>query len=530
MKLRGIILLTCLLWMSTELTGFDQVFAKSRSKPTQELRLERQLESLLKNYRNGKSSIRVVWAASARLNNDFTRMNTNSKIRLRQLQANLSLKAGYPILASIYASESILLSNEPFSNENAAMWDALAMISRARPIQYIVEELAGKLKDSATPPAFGNDWNYILGNYQLEQGKMHLAKRYFEKLTMQDRYFMPSQYQLALIEFSDGDLKGAEARLASILDPTSRAVNPLTGSDQVEMWNYANIALGRMYYENKQFMQSAQHYRKVTKTSPLYYDSLFEQSWSLFLGGRLKHALGTLYGVHAPYFSERFNPESKVLESLIYFWMCRYDRARNALADFAEEHSETVESLAKFLDRQRLSPETSYRLFENLISGVSSASLGIPRNVLLTAADRDPMLLVRDQYANLITEIDRLQTVGFFGIRRGLKPQEARLEKINQSLRNSIGEKFLVELRSLKEHYESLYSQAQFLYLELLMSEKEQLLGRELHASSKVKKLGAMTSLNNWSQKSQSWEDDKDEYWWDEIGFQIIDIEPMCNQ
>ncbi|MFY7929899.1 MAG: hypothetical protein ACOVS5_13595, partial [Oligoflexus sp.] len=53
------------------------------------------------------------------------------------------------------------------------------------------------------------------------------------------------------------------------------------------------------------------------------------------MAGSLKHALGTLYAVNSPYFKDRFNPETKVLESMIYYWMCRYEEARDALADFS---------------------------------------------------------------------------------------------------------------------------------------------------------------------------------------------------
>ena len=78
----------------------------------------------------------------------------------------------------------------------------------------------------------------------------------------------------------------------------------------------------------------------------------------------------------------------------------------------------------------------------------------------------------------------------------------------------------------MKSHFDELYSQSQFLYLELLMSKKEQLLGRELHASSKVTK--AKDKISNWAESAQSWKDKMDEYWWDEIGYQIIELEPQC--
>ncbi|MFW7381214.1 MAG: tetratricopeptide repeat protein [Oligoflexus sp.] len=515
------------------LLGIGETYAQSKSRrraPSQTSILEKQVENVIRNYRTGRSGVAATWASASNLEQRFHHMNKRSKLRLRQLQASLAARAEYPILSATYAADSILISGQFFHKANTHMWRLLAETSKVRPIQYILEDLATKLiGEKNLPPEFGNDWHYIIGNAYWEGGKNDLAARHYEQLTMQDRYYMPAQFHLGIIRFIQGKNDEAEARLKSVIDPSSREVTPLAGSNKVDMWNYTNMTLGRIYYEQRDFLKAAQHYRKVTKSSSLFYDALFEQSWALFLGGSPKHALGSLYGVHSPYFKGLFNPETKVLESMIYFWMCRYDEARNALADFAENHGEAVESLSKFLDRKRLGAETAYQLFENLISGVSSESLGLPRNVLLTAAERDSMLLVRDQFATVVSELDRLESIGFFGVTSGLDPQKALLETISSTLRKTIGDKFLRELRALKAHYDELYTQSQFLYLELLMSQKEHLLGRELHADTRVRAAASKESIKDWSFRSQSWEDDKEEYWWDEIGFQIIDVDPQCN-
>ena len=213
---------------------------------------------------------------------------------------------------------------------------------------------------------------------------------------------------------------------------------------------------------------------------------------------------------------------------MIYFWMCRYDDSRNALADFTEHHRDSVEGLSRFLERARLDSETTYNIFENLITGVSSKSLGVDLSVLQTAAEKDAMIEIRDQYASLIGEIDRLETNGIFGWKKGLGRDLKALRSYSEVFRRKIGETFLAELRFLQKQYEKFYDQAQFLYLELLMSEKEQLLGRELHASNKVRRTVKKDDLLGWSVNTQSWGDDKDEYWWDEIGYQILDLDPVC--
>lgn len=511
-------------------TASGDLAAQNRRQASPSVQLERQVESAISSYRTGRAAARATWLTTTRLNQHFAAMNRKTQVRLRQIQATLALREGYPLLATIYATESILISGQAFHQGNSTMWRLLNEISQQHPVQFILEDFAQNLlEEEQLPPSFGNDWHYIVGNTYWEAGKNELAAKHYEKLTMQDRYYMPAQYHLGVIRFIQGDHREAEARLNAILDPSSRAVTPVGTHDRKDMSNYTYMALGRIYYEQRQFIRSAQHYRRVARDSHLFYNALFEQSWALFMGGSAKHALGSLYGVHSPYFAERYNPESKVLESMIYFWMCRYDQSRNALADFAEQHGEAVDSLGRFLDRQRLTTETAYQLFENLVVGVSSESIAIPRKVLQMAASSDTMLLVRDQYATLIEEISRLRSRGFFGSTDHLEPQERRLQAINENMRNLIGEKFLAELRSLKKHYDDLYEQSQFLYLELLMSQKEHLLGRELHADSRVRSAAAKDGISGWSFDTQSWEDDKNEFWWDEISFQIIDVDSECH-
>ena len=101
-----------------------------------------------------------------------------------------------------------------------------------------------------------------------------------------------------------------------------------------------------------------------------------------------------------------------------------------------------------------------------------------------------------------------------------LKPDKAVLSDMSAELVNAwVG---------LKDHFDELYDQSQFLYLELLMSQKDQILGKELHADSKMSKVTDKEAFSGWSRKTQSWEDNKFEYWWDEIGFHVSTLGNVC--
>lgn len=489
----------------------------------------RRLQNILERYRRGELQKKTAWDALDTMLPQLAELSDENRLAYEQVRGELLFLAGYPLLASEHAIKAISLSPLPFDPKHGPLWDILWKTSKAKPIQYLLEELGTRLGPlEGQAPSFNNNWHYIVANALASQGKSAAAKAAYDKLEMQDRYFLPAQYQLGLQAIKLNKLEDAESYFKAILNPRAQDLADLRRSELAEIINYAHMALGRLYYQQSRFIESAKEYRLVRRSSTLFYDSLFEQSWALFMAGSVKHALGTLYSVHSPYFENRFNPESKILESMIYYWVCRYDDARNALADFAEKHRDAVSELGTFLDRQRLSPDAAYQLFENLFTGVSGTSIGIPINVLNTAAASDVMLLVRDQYASLVEELNALETYGIYGSIPSIEPYKQILLARASLMRTDIGSRFLGELRNLKDHFDELYDQSQFLYLELLMSQKDQILGKELHAESKLSKVTDKDAFSGWSRKTQSWQDSKFEYWWDEIGYQIIDIEPEC--
>ena len=491
--------------------------------------LDKTFSQVMNRYRKGELQKKAMWDALEPYTGSTAKLSAENQLAYLQVRSELLFLSGFPVLACEFAAQALVLSPEPFAENHTPLWRILWTVSKVKSIQLILEEMAPKLQSKIDlPPEFGNNWSYILGNAYLSQGKDNLAKPAYEKLVMQDHYFLSAQYQLAIMSIQAGKSSEAESYLNAILNPTAQGLAEIRRSDLLEMINYAHMALARLYYQDQKFIESAREYRQVRRSSSLFYEALFEQSWSLFMSGSLKHALGTLYAVNAPYFRDHFNPEAKVLESIIYYWMCRYDDSRSVLAEFADGNREAIDSLGVWLDRQRLTPETSYQLFENLITGVSSESIGIPIKVLNTAAESDVMQLVRDQYATLIEELTELDTYGIYGQKAGYELYKNQLLKRADSRRNEIGRLFLEVLHGLKEHFEELYSQSQFLYLELLMSQKEQILGRELHAETKVTRVTDKDAFSGWSKKTQSWQDNKNEYWWDEIGYQIIDVEPEC--
>lgn len=513
----------------------DPGFARGKSNGknvarAEVLKLHHQFVATKKKYRLGELDDRSMWLELDRFHKLGHKLTRADRVSLLQMQAHMLLSDNFPILASIYASQAIKIAKDPSGRELQRSWSILKTVSQKRPIQNLLAILAGSTKvKNGEAPQFSSDWHYFVANALVKKKQIKEAMSEYGKLKVTDRYFFPAKYQQAMIFIDNNQFDEAMSALKSILLPTSHQLSSLPEQERRDMVDYAYMAMGRIYYEQREFINAVKMYRQVSRNGINFYDSLFEQSWAFFLGGYPAHALGALHAVESPFYAKVFNPEAPIMRSLVNYWLCRYGDSRNALADFLEKHSPAVEALEGFLDRKRLDPETAYQLFENLITGVSSESLGIPREVLLTASESDSMLLVRDQYAAIVEENYMLESRGVYGSKKGLKKSADYLKRWGGALRRDIGSKFTHELQGLKDDYDRLYSQAQFLYVELLMSEKDQLLGKELHASSKITKVSSKQDVSGWGSLTQAWKgSDKEEFWWDELGFFLQPIESHC--
>jgi len=473
-----------------------------------------------------------VWIAIDQFEKKKHLLPEDRRHELAQLRSDLLLKSGYPIMAALFAGEALQSSKDLMDSTSVRSWEILAKISKKRPIQEMIENLASdpRLKNEV-PKVFGNDWHYYVANALAGEGKLKEAVESYDKIRMSDRFFLPSKFQKGSILALQGDLEKAEIEFKSILRTEVVSLSPLKESVRNQIQDLARLALGRMYYQDKNFGKAISAFRSVSREGAQFYDALSNQAWALFMAGYPNHALGALYGAESPFFKEVYNPELPMLRSVIFYWMCRYDDSRASLAEFNEKHSRAVDGLSSFLNQRALSEERAYDLFENLVTGVSSDSLGIPREVLNTAAQEEGMLLLRDQYAAWIVETQKLASKGIFGSTEAPELVQQVVEKMTGQLRKKIGRQFLSELKAMQQQYVQLNEQGQFLYVELLMSKKEQLLGRELHANSKLTEVPQARSVKGWSGQSMAWSGDgREEFWWDEVGYHIYEAQPECHQ
>ena len=149
----------------------------------------------------------------------------------------------------------------------------------------------------------------------------------------------------ALVALAAGDPATASKEFLAVADLPVRRGDALAA----ERRDKAYLQLARLAYQGGDDALSAQLYARVGRGAPEWLDALFESSWAHFRRGEDEKALGNLLTLHAPFFQERFFPESFVLKALVMYENCRYADARASLAEFQQRYQPLHEGLVQTL-------------------------------------------------------------------------------------------------------------------------------------------------------------------------------------
>lgn len=209
----------------------------------------------------------------------------------------------------------------------------------------------------------------------------------------------------ALAALAAGDPASATREFLAIADlPVKRG-----DAAAIQRHDKAYLQLARLAYQGGDDKLAARLYERVGRGAPEWLDALFEASWAHFRRGEDEKALGNLLTLHAPFFQERFFPESFVLKALVLYENCRYPDARAALADFQQRYQRLHDGLAEAL----ASLPTAQAASDLLMRGPVGLQQAIPaaarEEVARIEQDGDlrETLLAAMQLAQEIDSIDR---------------------------------------------------------------------------------------------------------------------------
>jgi tetratricopeptide (TPR) repeat protein len=209
-------------------------------------------------------------------------------------------------------------------------------------------------------------FEYALGKLSFAKGDFGDAKRVLSGVDAQSPYYHQAQYVLgtmlvkqALAESGAGSSPEAQARLvlpgaAQRFEPALaqfRHVTELPADSTLhrQVIDQAWLAIGRVNYETEAYLDAAAAYIRIDRTSPVYYEMLFELAWVYVRVGdyqRAERALEIL-SVAAP--DTLDVADSALLRADLMLRSGRFDRALEAYKEVRDRFDPARERVDAFL-------------------------------------------------------------------------------------------------------------------------------------------------------------------------------------
>src|SRR5712664_822571 len=388
-------------------------------------------------------------------------------------------------------------------------------------------DLQNRLNDQDLIPNLLNkyvtgDWNaranYLVATIQVRRGNLERARRLLLSVPPDSEVYPKSRYLLGVVMIDPkfpGGPREAEALSAfeSVLALPAQGRSDLENTRQLAL-----LAVGRLYYGQRQYGKAVEAYDRIPRFSRFWNQALFENGFARFQNDDPGGALGSLQALHAPQFAGAFEPESWILKSTIYYFNCLYDEARGSLEEFGRIYLPMAEALRPLLGPNERDVRDFFRV-------VSDPAAGIPRPILLWVRSSERMIAVFEVLAQIEKEKAALRSESRWRSGRMGPELIAALDQNADTLRQVGGQLAKNRLVEAAENIKGFADQAEIIRFEITKAEKEL-----AESGIDQKKLLAEQKLYRPAMPGEDWNYWKfqGEFWIDEIGYYQYTLKRGC--
>jgi len=187
---------------------------------------------------------------------------------------------------------------------------------------------------------------YQFGRSFFAAGHHDKARAFLEGVTQGDKRWPNARFYLGAMLVHNGKIEEAINEFQGIhaLAKSSEA----NRRPPHEVTDYANLALGRLYLQQKKFDQAVEHYQAVDHNSTVYEEALFEMAATHVAAQRPKAALEALDVLLLTVSDDNVAVQAAVLRGRINMLDKEFDAADAAYRDVVERYSAITGELTRF--------------------------------------------------------------------------------------------------------------------------------------------------------------------------------------
>lgn len=277
--------------------------------------------------------------------NAFFSLSRRSELRQErpQLKYFLGLSLMELNLNQIAAFQFVDVIRSPDNRYRKQAIEKLSVVADRLGDETLLNYSVLRLNVSDFPAAHQEMLLYRLGEVKLKGGSFSEAASYFSKVGPKSRFYYNAMFNKGLAELEAKQTALALSTFQNLL--RSRSSAKVTDTNKVA----AQIAIARTYYQMGDFDNAIQAYNAVPRDHVLWHDALFEKSWAMLRSARFRSALSNFQSLHSTYYEDAYIPESLLLRSIIYLYICKYDEMEKVLTLFETQYNPIRAQLNSFL-------------------------------------------------------------------------------------------------------------------------------------------------------------------------------------
>lgn len=429
--------------------------------------------------------------------------------------------------------------NLPESAEAPKIWKSLLILLsiQSEKNEGILTSVAESLFGASMLKNSDDFFTYLSAKKMHERGKFPESLIISQKIAPNQSLYRRAKYLEGLNYLELNSLDKAREAFGLVVQSDEfrdESTSSELSSRMARLRESAVLNLARLSYEAGEFQESIGYYRSIESDSPYFFDSLNEQIWAFFLAGLPNRALGAQYAVASPFYKNRFNPEAYFLRSILFYWLCDYDRSINEVKGFIQHARLEGDQLMSNLNSWNSEPEKQSllnyaKIYDETAKRISPRNIGLGPKTLTELLRRDSNKQVYDVLVE--TQKLRLQLPVTFAGLKGTVFIETLAKayenfELNQQL--ALGRRVKSVLVSLGSDYKKALEQTQMLYLEVLTAKKDSLLGKS-RAGEPEQFKGTEVQFEDFkANPTLSWKQNKAEYWFDELGHYVFQYPTKC--
>jgi tetratricopeptide (TPR) repeat protein len=437
-------------------------------------------------------------------------LSNEQRMQLKYILGSSLLALGLPQIAAFQFAEVIKNGNSRYVRQAIEkMSFAADSLGDDTLLYYAVSKIA---VDQV--PKSGQDLIYFrLGEIKMRNGEFQSAISLFNGVPVNSRYGFQSQYNKGLAMLEMNRPQEAIPVFKELLN--SRGNAPVTDPNRV----ISQLALARSYYQMKDWDNAIAQYREIPRDTSLWHDALFELSWALFRAAKFRSALSNFQSLHSSFYEDFYIPESLLLRSIVYLYICKYDEIEKVLDLFDSTYGPVRTQVNNFLTHtDPLDYFTEVEAAYNRQAGRPAPPLKLSMKAdfkVLREADVKRAFRYLQALNKENKKLESMPTIAHAEI-----GQVGRriLGNRYKNAKISIGEMVRVHLGEIRDDLKNQYEQAEFIRYEMINGQKEQvkkkIAGKDLPATMVNEEVDRSVYVQN---GFEYWPFDG-EYWLDEIG------------